>query len=158
MSDPKNNLSDLIESSRQEAQAQQAKLDALRDQSAPAPRAKQILTTLLLAAAAVSLFYQAPRFTEPLVWPDPATNPAAAEGDLAEVVGFIEAYRLSQGKYPATLSQVNFSSGLAALISESVLRYQPTEQGYALDWTQANWHATFDSVTQKVVVEPAGKK
>jgi hypothetical protein len=53
---------------------------------------------------------------------------------------------------------VAIPQGLAALISESALRYMPSEQAYTLDWTLPNWHATYDSQTEKLSVQPVGKK
>ncbi len=153
-----NNLDQLIESARQDTQAQQSKADAQLNKVASQPRGKQILTALLMAVFAVVLFTQYPRFTEPYAWPDPATNPSAAEGELIAVVGLIEAYRISQGQYPAVLSQVAIPEGLASLIAESVLVYRPGEQAYTLDWTLPHWHANYDSLTEKVSVEPLGKR
>lgn len=158
MSDSNNKLNQVIEAARQDAQAQQAKVDAQISKVVTPPRGKQIFTMLLLAALAMVLLYQFPRFSEPYTWPDPASNPTAAEADLIAVVGLIEAYRISQGKYPVVLSQVAVPEGLAALISESALQYMPSEQAYTLDWTLPNWHATYDSQTEKLSVQPVGKK
>ena len=69
-----NHIGELIESNRQDAKAQQAKIDAQLNQGSAPPRTKQILFTILLAVAITVLVYQAPRFSEPLTWPDPATR------------------------------------------------------------------------------------
>lgn len=158
MSDAHNKLDDLIESSRQDVQAQQARLEAEIGKSAPPPRGKQFFASVLLAVLAVLLLYQYPRFTEPYAWPEPATHANAAEGSLMEVVGLIETYRISQGKVPEVLSQVAIPAGLAALMGESPLLYQAREQAYTLDWTLAHWHATYDSQTETVNVAPVVKK
>ncbi len=157
MNDSNNNLSDLIESAHQDAQAQQAKADERLNQAASQPRGKQIFTAVLMAVFAVVLFTQYPRFSEPYTWPDPVKSSSAAEGELIAVVGLIEAYRFSQGQYPAVLSQVAMPPGLATLIAESVLVYRPTEQAYTLDWTLPHWRASYDSQTETVSVVPAGK-
>lgn len=157
MNDANNNLGELIESTRQDAITQQAKTDALNNQAAKAPRGKQIATAVLLAIFVVVLFYQFPRFSEPYIWPDPAANPSAAEGRLVEVVGLIETYRISQGKYPEQLSQIALPRGLSQLIAESPILYRPTEQAYTLEWTQPHWRTRYDSVTEKVSVEPLAK-
>jgi hypothetical protein len=158
MSDSNNKLNELIESARQDVQAQQVRADAMAKRPTPQPRGKQIFTMVLVAAFAMVLWYQFPRFSEPYTWPDPASNPTAAEADLIAVVGLIEAYRISQGKYPEVLSQVAIPEGLAALISEWALQYRPSEQAYTLDWTLPNWHATYDSQTEKLSVQPVDKK
>jgi hypothetical protein len=158
MSDSNNNLGELIESTRQDAQAQQAEADAKLNSVASQPRGKQMLTAVLMVVFAVVLFYQYPRFAEPYTWPDPATNSGAAEGVLIEVVGLVESYRISQGRYPDTLSQIAIPAGLSALITDSVLLYKPGEQSYKLDWTLAHWHASYDSQTEKVSVTPSGKQ
>lgn len=133
MSAPNNDLNQLIDSTRQDAQAQAAEAQALQDQPALAPRGKQMATAALLAAFAAVLFHQYPRFTEPYIWPDPATSSAAAEADLIEVVSGIEAYRISQGQYPAVLSQVALPEGLAARVSSTLLQYRPGEKSFTLD-------------------------
>ena len=158
MSEPSNNLNQLIQSTQQDAQAQQRKMEALASQPAPKPRGKQILTAVLMAVFAVVLVVQFPRFSEPFTWPDPANNPSAAEADLVEVISLIEIYRLSQGKYPAVLSQLTLPAGLAGLLAESPLTYRPSETGYTLAWTLPHWQANYDSVSEKISVTPLGKR
>jgi thiamine kinase-like enzyme len=157
MNDSNNDLSDLIESAHQDAQAQQDRAKERLNHAASQPRGKQIFTAVLMTVFAVVLFTQYPRFSEPYTWPDPATSSSAAEGELITVVGLIEAYRISQGQYPAVLSQVAFPEGLTALMAESVLVYRPAEQSYTLDWTLPHWTASYDSQTAKVSVVAAGK-
>jgi hypothetical protein len=158
MNDSNNNLSDLIESARKDAQVQQARTDEQLNKVANQPRGKQIFTAVLMTVFAVVLFTQYPRFSEPYTWPDPATSASAAEGELITLVGLIEAYRISQGRYPETLSQIALPAGLAELVASSVPEYRPTENAYTLDWTLPHWHATYDSLTEKVSVEPSGKR
>ena len=158
MSDSNNKLSDLIESTQQDALAQQAKMEQGLQQAVNQPRGRQIFAAVLMVAFAFVLFTQYPRFSEPYTWPDPATNSGAAEGELAAVAGLIEAYRISQGSYPSTLSQVALPEGLAALIADSVLVYRTADQTFTLDWTLPHWHATYDSQSEAVRVEPAVKK
>ena len=157
MSDSNNQLGDLIESARKDVQAQQAKVDEQTHKAQTPPRGKQILAALLLAVLTVVLFYQYPRFSEPYAWPDPATNPSVAEGSLIEVVSLIEAYRISQGKYPEQLSQIAIPQGLAQRIADSPLLYQPAERAYTLEWTLQHWRTRYDSLTEKVSVEPLAK-
>ena len=157
MSESRPDLGQLIESTRQDAQAQQAKIDARVQQTAPAPRAKQMLTLLLLAVFALVLFYQAPRFAAPYAWPDPATHSGAAEADLIEVVTLIETYRVSQGRYPTVLSQITWPPGLAADIEQSAPAYNLGPSGYTLEWTRPHWRTRYDSQTQKVQAEALAK-
>jgi len=98
MSDNTKDLGGLIEATRREAQAQQALVEERLREAAPRSRGKAMLCSLLGAVLAVVLFYQAPRFSQPYTWPDPAINPDAAEGDLLAVAGLVETYRISQGK------------------------------------------------------------
>ena len=158
MSESNNKLSQLIESTRQDAQAQLARTQALASRTPPQARGKQIFTLLLVAVFAAVLLYQFPRFSEPYTWPDPANNPALAEADLIEVVGLIEAYRISQGQYPAALSQLALPEGLAAIVASTVPLYRPSEGSYTLEWTLPPWRAAYDSQSGKVSVEPAGKQ
>lgn len=157
MSSPDNNLNQLIQSTQQDAQAQQRKLEVLASQPAPQLRGKQIFTALLMAVFAVVLVVQFPRFSEPFTWPDPASTPGAAEADLIEVVSLIEIYRLSQGQYPAVLSQLALPVGLAAQVAEFPPAYRPGETGYTLEWTLPHWRTSFDSQTQKLSVTPKSK-
>ncbi|MBK9345789.1 MAG: hypothetical protein IPN06_04800 [Burkholderiales bacterium] len=82
MSTPNNDLNQLIDATRQDAQAQQAKAQAALDQPARVTRGKQIMAAMLMAALGAVLFHQYPRFSEPYTWPDPATSTSAAEADL----------------------------------------------------------------------------
>lgn len=157
MSDSNNDLADLIESTRQDAQAQREKQDSETSMLGRRSHGRQIFAVVLLALSAGVLLYQYPRFAEPYAWPEASLNSSVAEGDLMEVVGLIETYRMSHGKVPEVLSQVNIPEGLTSLISESTLLYQPRDQAYSLDWTFANWHATFESQTQVATVEPVVK-
>jgi hypothetical protein len=158
MSDSNHNLGELIDSSRKDVLAQQAKAEVFANQPARPPRSKQVVMVVLMAMLAAVLFTQYPRFSEPYTWPDPATSPAAAEANLIEVIGWIEAYRISQGRYPAVLSQVTLPAGLATAVAESVLVYQTTDTSYTLDWTLPHWRATYDSQTEKFSVEPLAKR
>lgn len=158
MNEPDNNLNQLIQSTRQDAQAQQLKMEVQASQTAPQPRGKQILGAVLVAVLVVVLVVQFPRFFAPYTWPDPATYSSGAEADLIEVVSLIEAYRLAQGRYPAVLSQVALPVGLSALIAESPLAYRPSETGFSLAWTLPHWQVSYDSQTQQVSVTPADKR
>lgn len=157
MSDSNNNLGDLIESARKDVQAQQAKVEDQIHKAPTPPHGKQIFAALLVVVLTFVLFYQYPRFSEPYTWPDPATNPSAAEGSLLEVVGLIETYRISQGKYPEQLSQIAIPQGLAQLNADSPIVYRPTEQAYTLEWTLSHWRTRYDSLTDKVSIEPIAK-
>ena len=157
MSTPNNDLNQLIDATRQDAQAQQAKAQAALDQPARVTRGKQIMAAMLMAALGTVLFHQYPRFSEPYTWPDPATSTSAAEADLVEVVSAIELYRITQGQYPAVLSQIHLPEGLAARVSSTPPQYRPAENAYTLEWTLPHWRASYDSQTEKVSVEPVGK-
>jgi hypothetical protein len=158
MSDTNNKLDQLIESTRQDALTQQARSDAQVNQHVAVPRGKQILAAVLVAMCAVVLVYQYPRFSEPYSWPDAATNPNAAEAPLIELVSLIETYRISQGRYPETLSQIALPEGLATVVASSVPQYRPAETAYTLEVTLPHWRASYDSLTEKVSIEPVGKK
>lgn len=157
MSNSNRNLGDLIESTRKDAQAQQAKAEEALSRSSQQPRGKQILAALLMVVFAGVLVTQYPRFGEPLSWPDPASNPSAAEGELVAVVSLVEAYRISQGKVPTALNQISIPQSLATLIAETELVYRPGEQAYTLDWKLPHWLASYDSSTEKLSIEPVGK-
>lgn len=158
MNAPNNDLKQLIESNRQDAQAQQVSVQAQMEQRATAPRGKQIFACAIVAVCAVVLFRQYPRFSEPYTWPDPATNASAAEADMVEVVSAIALYRVSQGQYPAVLSQVALPERLAARVANSLLQYKPNETAYTLDWTQPHWRVSYDSQTDKISVAPVEKR
>ncbi len=115
------------------------------------------MTAVLLAVLAVVLFYQAPRFSQPYTWPDPSTHSGMAEADLIALVSLIETYRVAQGQYPLRLSQLELPQGLADLVASSAPQYRPVDKAYTLDWTLPHWHATYDSRTENVSVEPVAK-
>lgn len=158
MSTPNNDLNQLIDSTRQDAHAQQANLDGHINKAAPMRRGKQVLSLVLVVILAVVLFYQYPRFSQPYAWPDPATDSSAAEGDLIELVSRIEAYRMAQGQYPAVLGQLALPEGLAAVVARSAPQYRALDNAYTLDWPLPHWRASYDSRTEKVSVQPIAKQ
>lgn len=125
--------------------------------AAARPRFKTLFAVGLLAVLAVVAVMQYPRIGAPYIWPDAASSPAVLEADLEAVVGAIEAYRSSQGRYPSILSQVRFPDGLAQLVSGAQLAYRPSDKGYALEWELPHWRASYSSETAKIRVEPLPK-
>ena len=116
--------------------------------------AKQVLSILLLLAFVAIVWVQYPRFHEPFGRPDPNKDVAVAEADLDLLAAMVESYRLSQGKYPATLDQVRLPESLAALVAEQKIVYRQTESAYVLDWNLPSWHVAIDGETGKVDVTP----
>lgn len=145
-------LADQANTSIRQQQEKSAALAAA--QPKPSVIKKVVTVVLLLAFAGIALV-QYPRIHEPFGRPDANHDPAVAETDLNLVATFIQSYRLSQGKYPATLDQVRLPESLAAFVAEQKITYRPTEKAYVLDWTLPRWHAVFDGETGKVDVAPA---
>lgn len=158
MNDTNNNLDHLVELSQQAAQAQRSKLEAQLGRSSTVPRGKQVFAAGLAAALVAVLLMQYPRFAEPYVWPDPASNPGAAEADLIAVVGMIETFRIALGQLPTDLGQVPMPQTLAQRTAGAMLVYRPLDQDYTLEWPLPHWRATYDSRSAKISVEPVGKK
>ena len=150
---PKPDLNQLIGESREAALQQQAATDALVNQRPSQPKFKIIFGWLLLAVFVVVAMIQYPRIQAPYAWPDVNTSAAVIEADLESVVTTIEAYRLSQGKYPEVLSQLRLPDSLAQLLATAPLSYRLGESGYTLDWTPPNWQASYNSETKKLSVE-----
>jgi len=153
-SQSKPNLTQLIGEAREDTARQQAATEALANQRPSQPKFKMIFGWLLLALFVGVAFIQYPRIQAPYAWPD--VNAAVVEADLESVVTTIEAYRLSQGKYPEVLSQVRLPDNLAQWVKAAPLSYRPGDKGYALDWTLPNWQASYNSETKKLSVEARG--
>ena len=115
---------------------------------------KKVFTILLLLAFAGIAVVQYPRFHEPFGRPDANQDPLVAEADFNIIAMEIQRYRISQGKYPATLDQVRLPESLAAFVAEQKISYRQTEKAYVLDWTLPRWHAVFDGETGKSDVAP----
>jgi len=156
-SQSKPTLNQLIGEAREGAIQQQEATHSRGNQRPMHLPNKSILGLLLLGVLAVVLGIQYPRMQAPYSWPEAKSSSVMVEADLEAVAGLIETYRISQGQYPAVLSQVTLPGGLAALVTSSVLVYRPMETAYTLDWTLPYWHATYDSRTGKTNVEPVGK-
>jgi hypothetical protein len=156
-SQSKPTLNQLIDEAHEGASFQQAAGISASQLPKAQPAFKTIVSVLLLAALALALFIQYPRFRAPYIWPDAKSSAVMAEADMEAVASLIEVYRVSQGQYPAVLSQVALPEGLSALVASSLLVYTPADGAYTLDWTLPNWHATYDSKSGKTTVESAGK-
>ena len=154
----KPNLNQLIEEAHQGVVQQQEATAAIAGKRSTPSNVKNLLGYLLLAVFLVVVFLQYPRINAPYVWPDANASPIAAEADLEAVVALIETYRRSQGQYPASLGEIQLPDGLAKMVEVSKLDYSPRDQGYALAWTLPNWLATYNSATEKIGVEPGGKR
>jgi hypothetical protein len=145
-------LDGLVEAATDSVRQQQDKAADLATKQPSQPRAKQIFTAMPIAIFAAVLFYQFPRFAEPYVLPDPATNPKVIEAELEAIAGVIEAYRFSQGKYPESLNQVQLPVGLAEAVANTRLEYQLKENFYVLNWTPFHWQAVLNGETGKIMV------
>lgn len=155
---PNPNLHQLIDDAHEAAIEQQTASPSNGERKTTFAPLKTIFGVLLLVAFAVVVFVQYPRMQSPYAWPDPNASSIMAEADLEAVASLIEAYRISQGQYPAVLSQVALPAGLASLVAGSVMVYSPTDTAFTLDWTLPHWHATYDSKTGRAIVEPVTKR
>lgn len=156
-SDPKPSLEQLAEGAAQSMQEQQARAAEQAAHQAAPKRGKLVMAIALMVACIGMLAYQAPRISEPYEWPDPDSSPMVADADLEAVVSLIETYRLSQGRYPASLSDIRLPEGLTEVVAGSALEYRPGEAGYALDWTLPHWRATYSSESGQANVQPRAK-
>lgn len=155
---PDPNLDTLAAQAQHKVDAQNARLAAARAArpSGPGPL-KGIVTAVLVAALAASLWIQWPRFTEPFEFPDAATFSGIAEADLDTLAGVITAFRVSQGRLPEALDDVNLPDGLRELVSQSRVKYQRDGDRYQLTWKSPQWDVAFDSATGKTTVAKAAQ-
>lgn len=160
-SDP--NLTDLVDKAdkavgRIEATAQTSEdLEARR--SAQRYRIKQVTTFLLVAVCIGVLYVRAPRFIHPYPVPDPVTDPEVAEATLETIASWVEVYRVSQGRYPDSLNQVNtpdsFDPTNDPLLADLV--YARAGDGFTLAWTLPRWQVTFNSEQGTARIESPAK-
>jgi hypothetical protein len=148
------NLEGLIQNTSANIRQQQDKASALADnRSKPSPT-KKILAFASLATFAALLYFQYPRIIAPYALPDPNTDPTVIEGELVVVSELIEAYKLSQGRYPESLGNVKLLPALGEGVDISGLSYQLKDSGYVLDWQYPKWHGKLNSVTGEIAVTP----
>lgn len=152
---PEQNIRELANSANASIRHQQEKSAALAAAQPKPSSTKKIFMIILLLAFAGTAWVQYPRFHEPFGRPDPNQDQAVAEADLRVIALELEAYKVSQGNYPATLDQARLPDFLAAFVSEQKIDYKPTEKGYVLDWKLPRWRAVFDGESGKVAISPA---
>jgi hypothetical protein len=156
-SDPKPSLEQLAEGVTQTILEQQTRAAEQSARQAAPKKGNLVLAIVLMVACVGMLAYQAPRIATPYEWPDADSSPMVADADLEAVVSLIETYRLSQGRYPAALSDIRLPQGLSEVVAGSELAYRPAGAGYVLDWTLPHWHATYSSETGQANVQPRAK-
>jgi hypothetical protein len=155
--EPKTSMEQMAEGAAQGIREQQSRAAEQAARQAAPRQGKFVLAVALVVACVGMLAYQMPRISAPYEWPDPDRSPAVADADLETVVSLIETYRVSQGRYPAALSDIRLPEGLAEVVGKSKLEYRLGETGYLLDWTLPHWHATYSSETGKPSVQPRAK-
>jgi len=135
----------LIDGAGASVQRQQDEaLAAAASQARPSPTKRVMAVALLTAFVAIAVL-QVPRILEPLGNPDPTQDDAVAAADLDHLASLIEAHQRAQGRYPATLDQLQLSPELASLIAAHKIDYRLTGQSFRLEWALPGRVATHDA-------------
>lgn len=135
----------LIDGAGATVQHQQDKAAAAAASQARPSNAKRVSALVLLTAFVAIATLQVPRILEPLGNPDPTRDDAVAAADLAHVASLIEAHQRAQGRYPATLDQLQVTPELAALIARHQIVYRQTDKAFRLEWALPGRVATHDA-------------
>ena len=148
-------LEGLVRTTTDSLAQQQQKAEASAAGRPPRSRPRLVLMLILVSVFAGALYVQYPRIVEPYALPDARTNPMVVEADLILIGELIEAFRLSQGKYPDSLGQVQLPAALAQLVARFPLEYRLGETSFTLEWKPYRWHAMYDGDTGEIDVNPA---
>lgn len=149
---PEDNIGDLATAARTSILQQNERAAAVADTQAKPSRARLVVMLLLLLAFIGIAWVQYPRIQEPFGRPDPDQNPAVAEADLTVVATMIQDYRVSQGRYPADIDEVQLPESLAAFVTEEKITYRQAGNAYVLEWERPRWRAVLDGETGRVAV------
>lgn len=139
-----------IQQHHQKTQEQESSRSVAAWRKTALPR--YVLLGMLVVLCGVA-YVQYPRIIEPYGVPDPEESSAVATADLEAIATFVEMFRISQGRYPDSLDQINLPEGVADLIKQSNLHYRKTDNAFMLNWTLPRWRLEYDGQTQATKVD-----
>ena len=105
---------------------------------------------VLLATSFGTLAFQWRALREPFAVASVGERAAVVEADLRAIASFVDAYRLSQGRYPDSLTEVRLPEGLAALASEVGVQYARADAAYTLRWAASTQQLVFDGASGQI--------
>lgn len=155
--DPLQSLAQRAETAVADQQARAENVAAQAEAARQKQASKRTLLAVLLVACVASLTFQWRAFREPFPTAQPGESTAVAEGDLRAMAVFVDAYRLSQGRYPEKLDDVRLPEGMASLVRDHGVRYASTQTGYTLQWSLPAQHVVYDSATGEARINPSNK-
>lgn len=153
-----NGIDQLIDKATEHvAHEQQAAEAALAKQARASTTQQYLLGGLLVVSLGVA-FVQVPKFSAPFESVDPTKSATVAEADLEIITSLVEAFRLSQGRYPQSLSEVTLPAALASASAKGTLIYANQGQYFTLDWTVPPWQLRYDGQSKQLTSKPAQAK
>ncbi len=147
---PGTNLEHAVYAAETEVNAQRVQAETLDAVRTRRNATKRYVLIALAVVCGAALYLQSSRFAEPYAWPDPAKDSSVTEADIEIIATLVETYRVSQGKYPASLDEIHLPEGLADLVTRGNVRYQTTANAFRLDWTLPQWRVEYDGEARTV--------
>lgn len=100
-----------------------------------------------------------PEFSAPFESVDPAKCATVAEADMEIIASLVVAFRLPQGRYSQSLSEVRLPAALASASSaKGTLTYAKQGEHFTLDWTVPPWQLRYDGQSKQLTSKPAPAK
>jgi len=66
----------------------------------------------------------------------------------------VETYRISQGRYPDNMNEVNLPDRWMALIRQMNVQYRKTDKAFVLNWTLPRWRLESDGQIGIAKIDP----
>lgn len=153
-------LQKLAQRADTEVTAQEARSEAVAAKAEAARQNsgfKRALLAVFMLACIASLALQWRALREPFQTASPGESVAVAEGDLRAIAVFVDAFQLSQGRYPENLGEVRLPEGIAAMVRDHGVRYERTAADYRLLWALPAQQVVFDGANDEARVTPLNK-
>lgn len=150
-------LEELTQNAAVEAKAAAARAERIRAAPASSSTVRTGLLVAVIVACVAAIAWQASRFGAPFPQPQAGADAAVAQVDLEVIAGMVEAFKLSQGRYPSTLGEVRLPETLAEFVREQTISYQTTPSAFTLEWSLPRMKATLDGATMQTRVEAMGR-
>lgn len=152
-------IEQLVEKANQQVLLEQQRTEEALAREVRPSRTQQFLLIGLMVALVGSTIAQFPKFSAPFESVDSSTNATVAEADLEFAVVLVEAFRLSQGRYPTSLAEMALPETYANAVKKGALTYaKQGDDHFKMGLTSLPWQVSYDSQSKQLISEPASAK